>query len=325
MKAIQYRQFGGPEVLEIADIPRPQPGKGEVLIRVAAVGLNYFEVLMRADRYVVTPQLPMVPGVEIAGTVEALGEGVTWPVAGMRVAVPMFAFGLGFGGCAEYVAIPAEAAVAVPDGLSLEAAVSLMIQGLTALHAVRRSLVAGKRVLVPAAAGGVGSLLLQLVKAGGAAEIIAAASTPEKRTLALSLGADAAIEYAQPDRLSLARPAIGDGVDLIFDFGGGELGATLPDLLSPGGELVFGAMGRLQLTAERVDQMMSKNQSLKGFALLPLLTPGNVPADLNELFDHALQGRIKMPKGGRYPFEAAAEAHRAMEARRTTGKVVLIP
>ncbi|TIM63628.1 MAG: zinc-binding alcohol dehydrogenase family protein, partial [Mesorhizobium sp.] len=160
MRAIQLNRFGGPDVLGVVEMPKPLPQAGEVLIRVHAAGVNFFEVLMRGDRYAATPQLPMVLGVEAAGTVEALGQGVDERLLGKRVAAPIFASKRPFGGYAEYVTIDANLVVPLPDTLSFEDATALMVQGLTAFHLLRQSPPAGKSVLVTAAAGGVGSLLV---------------------------------------------------------------------------------------------------------------------------------------------------------------------
>ncbi len=199
MKAVQFSRFGGPEVLEVVDLPAPVPQPGEVLIRVRAAGINFFEVLMRADRYAVTPQLPVFPGVEVAGVVEAVGQGVDAALLGSRVAAPLFASHRPHSGYAEQVTISADLAVPLPDGVSFEEATALMVQGLTALHLLRQSPPRAKSVLVPAAAGGVGSLLVQLAKSKGAAKVIAAASDKAKLDLALSLGVDAAVDYTQSD------------------------------------------------------------------------------------------------------------------------------
>ncbi|NVD42445.1 zinc-binding dehydrogenase [Ensifer sp. HO-A22] len=326
MKAIEYRSFGSPEVLELLNIPKPVPARGEVLVRVGAIGLNFFEVLMRQDRYAVTPDVPMVPGVEVAGVIEALGEGVESAAVGTRVAVPMFAFGRGSGGCAEYVAIDADALVPLPDDVSFEVATALMIQGLTARHLLRQSNPAGKTVLVTAAAGGVGSLLLQLAREAGAKTVIALAGGSEKVAFARSLGADLAIDYRISDwRETLGRHLAGNSIETIYDFVGGDFTKSALGVLSPGGELVFGAMGRFELDAADVEKMAADNQSLRGFALLPLLTPSSLKADLGHLFRRIEDGRLKVHVGGRFPLAQAAEAHRAMEARSTIGKIVLVP
>lgn len=326
MKAIEYHTFGGPDVLQLVDMPTPVPKRGEALVRVEAAGLNFFEVLMRQDRYAVRPDLPMVPGVEVAGIVEALGEGVQTVALGARVAVPMFAFGRGAGGCAEYVAIDVDALVPIPDDVSFEVATALMIQGLTALHLVRQNNPKGKTVLVAAAAGGVGSLLIQLAREAGAKTVIALAGGSEKVALARSLGADLAIDYRAADwQAELGRNPAGGPVETIYDMVGGPFSKSALGVLAPGGQLVFGAMGRFGLAAADVEQMLSSNQSLRGFALLPLLTPSALKADLGHLFLRAKHGRLKVHVGGRFPLAQAAEAHRAMEARSTVGKIVLVP
>ena len=272
-----------------------------------------------------TPALPMALGVEAAGVVEAVGDGVVTPAIGARVAVPLFAIGRG-GGYADYVIADAASAVAVPDGLSFEDATALMVQGLTALHLVRQSPPKGTAVLVNAAAGGVGSLLVQLARDSGARQVIAAAGSDEKRELALSLGADIAVDYGSPGWSGHVREATGgSGAEIVYEFIGGTFTKAGLDALAPGGELVFGALGRFGLDRSAMEELFARNQSLKGFALLPLLTPDNLKADLAWLFDQAAQGRLRVLQGGRYPLEQVADAHRALESRATVGKIVLVP
>ena len=326
MKAIQFSRFGGPDVLEVVDLPAPVPQPGEVLIRVHAAGINFFEVLMRADRYAVTPQLPMFPGVEVAGVVEAVGPGVDAALLGSRVAAPLFASQRPRGGYAEQVTISADLAAPLPDGVSFEAATALMVQGLTALHLLRQSPPVGKSVLVPAAAGGVGSLLVQLARAKGAGKVIAAAGVAGKLDLALSLGADAAVDYSHSDWPARVRELTGgEGADIVYDTVGGALTALSLRSLAPGGELVFAALGRFMLDPSEVEAMIGRNQSLRGFALLPLLSPDVLRASLFELFQLAARGQLRVAVGGRFPLDQAGEAHRLLEERRATGKVVLLP
>jgi NADPH2:quinone reductase len=326
MKAVQLSRFGPPDVLEIVDVPTPIPAPGEVLVRVRASGGNFFETLMRQDRYAVTPELPMIFGVEVAGVIEALGDGVARSLLGARVAVPMFAVGRGSGGYAERLAIDAASAVPIPDDLSFEDATALMVQGLTALHLVRQSPPVGKTVLVNAAAGGAGSLLVQLAKRAGAKLIVATASTNEKLDFARSIGADAGVDYTAPDWVARVRDATGGaGADIVYELVGGAVTRASLDALAPRGELVFGALGRFDLDASDLEKMILRNQSLRGFALLPLLTPAVLKSSLTELFDLAASGELKVIQGGRYPLDQASEAHRAIEERRTTGKVVLVP
>ena len=326
MKAIQFSRFGPPDVLEVVERPDPEPGQGEVLLRVHAAGVNFFEVLMRADRYAVTPELPMFPGVEVAGTVERAGPGADPSLVGARVAVPLFAIGRGSGGYAEFVAVDGGSVVRLPDALSFAAATGLMVQGLTALHLLGRSPARGKAVLVNAAAGGVGSLLVQLARRDGARVVIAAASSDEKRALALSLGADHAVDYTTTGwQEDLKRQTGGRGADIIYETVGGEFSRAALDALAPCGELVLAAMGRFGLAAADIERMLGENQSIKGFSLLPLLTPEGVSSDLAELFDLAAAGKLKVVEGGRFPLNQAVEAHRAIEQRLVAGKVVLVP
>ncbi|MGX9115948.1 quinone oxidoreductase family protein [Mesorhizobium sp. BHbsci] len=326
MRAIQLNRFGGPDVFDVVEMPKPLPEAGEVLIRVRAAGVNFFEVLMRGDRYAVTPQLPMVLGVEAAGTVEALGQGVDISLTGTRVAAPLFASKRPFGGYADYVTIDAKLAVPLPDALSFEDATALMVQGLTAFHLLRQSPPAGKSVLVTAAAGGVGSLLVQLAKRQGASTVIAVAGSRAKLDLALSLGADAAVDYSTSDWPARVREAAGSGgVDVVYDIVGGPMTAASLQALATCGELVFAALGRYAIGAAELEAMITRNQSLRGFALLPLLSADGLRAGLSELFHLAASGQLAVTQGGRYPLDQAAEAHRLLEERRSTGKVVLIP
>lgn len=326
MRAIQLNRFGGPDVLDAVEMPKPLPQAGEVLVRVCAAGVNYFEVLMRGDRYAVTPQLPLVLGVEAAGTVEALGQGVDASLTGTRVAAPLFASKRPFGGYAEYVTVDADLAVPLPDALSFEDATALMVQGLTAFHLLRQSPPKGKSVLVLAAAGGVGTLLVQLAKRQGAKAVIAVAGSRPKLDLALSLGADAAVDYSTSDwPMRVREAARGAGVDVVYDIVGGSVTAASLEALAPGGELVFAALGRYAIDASELEAMITRNQSLRGFALLPLLSADGLRASLPELFHLAASGELAVIRGGRYPLDQAAEAHRSLEERRSTGKVVLIP
>jgi NADPH2:quinone reductase len=326
MRTIQLNRFGGPDVLDVIEMPKPLPQAGEVLIRVHAAGVNFFEVLMRGDRYAVTPQLPVVLGVEATGTVEALGQGVDTPLLGTRVAAPLFVSKRPFGGYADYVTIDAKLVVPLPDTLSFEDATALMVQGLTAFHLLRQSPPAGKSVLVSAAAGGVGSLLVQLAKRQGASAVIAAAGSRAKLDLALSLGADAAVDYSMTDWPMHVREAAGGaGVDIIYDIVGGSMTAASLEALAPCGELVFAALGRYAIGAAELESMITRNQSLRGFALLPLFTPDGLRANLSKLFHLAANGALVVTTGGRFPLDQVSEAHRLLEDRRSTGKVVLVP
>lgn len=329
MRVMQFSRFGGPEVLELVERPIPVPDAGQVLVRVHAAGVNLAEALMRANRYAVTPSLPAVPGSEVAGTVEAVGRGVRGVERGMRVAVPLFASGSNLGGYAEYVSADASLLVPLPDSLSFDAATALMLQGVTALYLVRRIPANGKTVLVSAAAGGVGSLLVQLARRAGATSVIAAASTPAKLDLARRLGADAGVNYTDADWVEQVRAATaGAGPDIIYESTGGAVTRAALEALAPGGTLViYGALNiqEFHLGVPELIGLIFRNQSVAGFALPTLLTPEGLRRALAELFDLAACGTLEVTVGGTYSLEHAAAAHRALEARRTVGKLVLLP
>lgn len=268
----------------------------------------------------------MIPGVEVTGVVEAVGAGVSDAIIGNRVAAPMFAFGRGSGGYAEYVTIDAGVLVAIPDALPFETATALMIQGLTALHLIRQSPSKGKTILMTAAAGGVGSLLIQLAKSAGARSIVATASSDAKLDLVRSLCADIGVDYTLPNWTATLKETLnGRRIDIIYDLIGGPFTKAALDLLAPGGELVFGALGRFGLGSAEMEAMFSRNQSLHGFALLPLLTAADLKTDLADLFHQAEKGLLRVIDGGYFPLTRAADAHRALESRQTTGKIVLVP
>jgi NADPH:quinone reductase len=329
MKAVQISRFGGPEVFEIVQVATPTPGPGEVLIRVHAIGVNFADTLMRQDRYAMTPPLPVILGSEAAGVVEALGPGVEGVEIGQRVAAPLFAAPSGLGAYAEYVVIDAGLVALMPDALSFEQAAAVMNQGLTALYLTRQAPPAGKTVLVNAAAGGVGSLLLQLAKRAGARAVIGAASTEDKLNVARALGADVAVNYTEADWVERVRAATdGAGPQVIYESAGGEVTAECLKALAPQGQIViYGALNiqSFQLGVAELVPLIFKNQSVTGFAFQPLLTPMGLKSDLAELFDLVVRGELRVTIGGGFPLQDASAAHRAMEARQTIGKLILKP
>jgi len=328
MKSVRFQQFGGPEVLELVQEPVPAPARGEVLVRVHASGVNLADSLMRENRYAVSPALPAVPGFEVAGTVEQLGDGARGVERGMRVAVPLFATGAVSGGYREFVVADASILVPIPNAVSFEAATALMMQGLTAQYLVTHAAPAGKTVLINAAAGGVGSLLVQLAKRAGATRIIAGASSGAKLELARSLGADAGVDYTAPDWVSaLLRETGGRGPDLVYESVGGTVTGEALSALAPGGELViYGALNiqSFALGIPELVQLIFKNQRIHGFALPTLLTLAGMKSALTALFELAATGELNVAIGGRYDLEHAADAHRALSERRSVGKLVLV-
>ena len=329
MRVVEMKRFGGPEVLEIVERPVPRPGAGQVLVRVGAAGVNFADTLMRQNRYAMTPPLPAVLGHEVAGVIAAHGEGVGGPAVGTRVAAPLFAAGSWFGGYADYVLADARYLAPIPDALTLAQAAALMVQGLTALHLTKQIPPRDRTVQVNAAAGGVGSLLVQLAVHAGAKTVVGAASTAEKIAFARALGAESGVDYTRADWPEQARALTGGrGPDIIYESVGGEVTMAGLQALAPMGQFViYGALNiqRFQLGVPDLLGLIFKNQSVTGFALAPLLTVENLRTGLAELFDLAVRGRLKVTIGESFPLDHAADAHRALESRKSIGKIVLVP
>jgi NADPH:quinone reductase len=328
MKAVQISRFGGPEVLEIVEVPTPIPAAGQLLVRLCSIGVNLADTLTRMDRYAVTPPLPAILGAEAAGVVEVTGAGVREFAVGQRVAVPLFA-GNRLGAYAELAVINARLAVPLPDAISFDQAAALMIQGLTALYLTRQAPPKGKAVLVNAAGGGVGSLLVQLAKREGARTLIAGASSAAKLEFARSVGADAGVNYTTSDWTEELRHITrGNGPDIIYESVGHDVTRASLAALAPLGQIViYGALNiqDFRLGVPELLGLIFKNQSLTGFAFAPLLSPEKLRTGLEELFDLVIRDELKVTIGGRYPLAEASEAHRALEGRNTTGKLVLAP
>jgi len=315
MRAIQQREFGGPEVLELVELPMPQPAAGEVLIEVTRAGLNFADTHQRTNSYIAKKTLPFVPGVEVAGRRADTGERV--------IAL------CGEGGYAEYATAPAELVFPIPDGVDDGTALALLIQGLTAWHLYKTSaqLRPGESVVVHAAAGGTGSLAVQLGKPLGAGRVIATASTEEKRALALSLGADVAIDAA-PDGLAerLLEANGGAPVDVVLEMAGGEVFDASFDALAPFGRLVVYGIATREQREVRSGKLMKTSRAVVGFWFNHCLErPGMVEAALTDLFARAARGELSVVVGGTYPLSEAARAQTDLAGRRTTGKLLLDP
>jgi NADPH:quinone reductase len=315
MRAIQVREFGGPEVLELVDLPAPEPGPGEVLIRVSRAGINFADTHQRRNEYLAAAELPLVPGTEVAGVRDDTGERV--------VAVT------GTGGYAELAIAPEALAVPIPDGVDDGVALALVVQGLTAWHLYRTSarVAEGESVVVHAAAGGVGSLAVQLGRPMGAGHVIATASTGEKRALALELGADAAVDGA-PEGLAdrLIEANLGRRVDVVFEMAGGEVFEQSLHALAPFGRLVAYGAASGERNQVATGRLMRRSAAVVGFWLVHCMSrPEMLREPLADLFERAARGELRPIVGGTYPLSEAARAHEDMQARRTTGKLLLDP
>jgi NADPH2:quinone reductase len=315
MRAIQIEEFGGPEVLQLAELPVPEAADGQVLIRVARAGMNYADTHQRTNDYLAKYELPIVPGGEVAGVREDTGERV----------VAM----CGLGGYAEYAVAPEELSFPIPDGVDDETALALVIQGLTAWHLYRTcgKVAEGESVVVHAAAGGVGSLAVQLGQPMGAGRVIATASTEEKRRLALELGADAAID-ADPEGMKerLEEANGGAKVDVVFEMAGGEVFEQSLAALGPFGRLVTYGIASRQANEVSTGSLMRRSRAVVGFWLMHALgRPDMIDEALADLFARVQRGELRAHVGGTYPLSEAAQAQVDIAERRTTGKVVLDP
>jgi NADPH2:quinone reductase len=315
VRAIQIEEFGGPEVLKLVDLPVPAPAEGEVLVRVARAGMNFADTHQRHDQYVAKQTLPMVPGGEVAGVREDTGERV--------VALTTH------GGYAEYAVAPASLTFPIPDGVSDEVALALLIQGLTAWHLYRTAgrVAHGETVVVHSAAGGVGSLAVQLGRHFEAGRVIATASSEEKRETALELGAHAAID-GSPDGLAdrLVEANHGAPVDVVFDMAGGRVFDESFAALAPFGRIVAYGIASREQNEVRTGKLLRTSRAVIGFWLWHCLDrPALVDEALAELFVLAERGELRAVVGGTYGLSEVADAQRALAERRTQGKLVLDP
>ncbi|MBC8135400.1 MAG: zinc-binding dehydrogenase [Fibrella sp.] len=326
MKAIEVGRFGGADVLQLVETPRPEPGAGEVLIKVGAAGINFADLMARQGVYPPGPKPPFVPGMEAAGVVESVGAGVSGIAPGARL------FGLiQSGGYAEYALLSAEQAVPLPDGVDFATATALLVQGLTAYFLIEEAPVRpGESVLVNAAAGGVGSLAVQIARLKGAGVVVGTASTDEKRRFVTEeLGATVAVDYTKAGWAQEVRTATGGkGADVFLDATGEVAGEGYEALADGGRWLFYGAQSgnASSLSGERILNMLFKSQSLIGYVLYRSAADAErVASALRELIGWVLSGQLKVTTDDRFPLADAAKAHEAISARKTTGKVVLEP
>jgi len=315
MRAIQIDRFGGPEVLQIKDLPEPVPTQDQVLIEVTAAGINYADTHQAENSYLAAQTLPFIPGLEVVGLTSS-GQRVVALVGG--------------GGYATKVAAHRGLIFPVPDGISDGAALSLVLQGTTAWHLLHTSahVKAGETVVVHAAAGGVGTIAVQLAKHLGA-YVIASASTQEKRELALSLGADIAIDAKTPDLKEAIKEANhGKEVDVVLEMvGGSTFDASLATLAPFGRLITFGMASRTAPKPIESGSLMVSSRGVIGFWLKHCIQEAAtmLHPQMVELFDLTAQGIIKPVVGKSYPLTQARQAHEDLLARNSMGKLVLLP
>ncbi len=323
MKAIEVTRYGGPDVLAVVEQDMPTPGAGQVLIKTRAAGVNFADLMSRAGTYPPAPKPPFVPGFEAAGTVESVGIGVSHLKVGDRVAA------LTQNGYAEYAIADAARAVAIPDALDFAQASALLVQGATAHLLLSQAVptVTVKIVLVSAAAGGVGSLAVQIASLLGAETVIGLASTPEKRQQVKELGANFAVDYTQDGWAEeVKRITDGAGADIFLDATGDTGSGGLKPLAKGGHWVIYGAqsVNGTGLSMADLGGLIFNGQAVRGYSLYEA-PPDVLGKTLHELFGWAAQGKLTLLTSDRFPLADAARAHEAIAARKTTGKVVLEP
>jgi NADPH2:quinone reductase len=323
MKAIRVHECGGPEALRYDDVPMPEPQAGEALVEIAAAGINFIDVQHRTGRYK-APGLPFTLGSEAAGTVRAVGAGVTEVAVGDRVAYAMV-----LGAYAEHAVVPARRLVKVPAAIDLETAAAVMLQGLTAHYLTHSTyeLKAGDTALVHAAAGGAGQLIARIARLRGAT-VYGTVGGEAKAAVARAAGAAATIDYRSQDfEAEIKRLTNGRGVDVVYDSVGKDTFDKSLNCLRPRGLLalfgfssgpvapfdpaVLGAKGSLFLTRPGLNQYIATREELVGRAA--------------DLFAWLLAGKLEVTIDRVWPLAEAAEAHGALESRRTAGKLLLVP
>jgi NADPH:quinone reductase len=312
MKAIQIQEFGGPEVFQYVDLDDPVPGEGQVVVDVARCGVNFADTHSVRDEYLAKQTLPLVPGAEISGRT----------ADGRRVASL-----LGSGGYAQKVAVPEALLVPLPEEIDDDTAAAVLLQGLTAMALVQRcaQIQPGETILIEAAAGGTGSLSVQLAKRAGA-KVIGLASTPEKRAFVEGLGADASVDSGADDLGAAIREANGgERVNAVLHMSGASFEAEMGVLAPLGRMVVFGSASR-DYSEVSTAALMHASVSVIGFWLAQLLVrPDLVAPMVGELLGAVAGGELEVTIGGVYPLSEAGRAHEDLVARRTSGKLLLDP
>jgi NADPH2:quinone reductase len=308
MRAVRIDEWGGPEVMRLVEMDEPTPADDEVLIEVSRAGVNFADTHQRENNYIARFDLPMVPGGEVVGVARS------GPLSGQRVLAMT-----GTGGYAEFATAKADTTFPLPDSVDDGQALALLIQGLTAWHLYRTCarIQAGESVVVHSAAGGVGSLAVQLGKPMGAAKVIATASSSEKRALALELGADVALDPEED---------FGEQVDIVFETAGGSLFERSFAALAPFGRIVQYGLSSREKTRVSNANLLKTSRGIIGFWLMHAIgRPGMLREPLADLFERAGRGELVAKVGGTYPLAEVARAHEDLLSRRTSGKLTVDP
>ena len=314
MKAIQITEFGGPEVMQLVDLPDPIAGPDQVLINVNAIGLNFADTVQIRNQYVTQQKLPLIPGLEVVGTTSE----------GKRVLAS-----ISEGAYAQKVVAHKSAAMEIPEGVSDEAALAMLVQGTTAWHILKTfgHLVPGESVVVHAGAGGVGSVAIQLAKMWGA-RVIAVTSSDEKSALAKSLGADVTVD-AKSANLAQAMLDANNGkpVDLVLEMVGGKTFDASLEVLAPFGRvIVYGMASGEMATPVNSISLLGSNKTITGFWLGHCFGKKELLDDvIAQLFILIKNGKLMPIIGATFPLSKAGDAHRAIVGRGTTGKITLDP
>jgi NADPH2:quinone reductase len=313
VKAIQLREFGGAEAFEFVELDDPTPGEGEVLIEVARSGVNFADTHSTRNDYLSPQELPLIPGAEVAGRT----------ADGRRVAALV-----GNGGYAERVVVPESLTIPIPDEVDDEQAAGALLQGLTAMALVNRMarIEPGETIVIEAAAGGTGTLAVQIAKSAGA-KVIGLASSSEKRALVEELGADATVDSQSEDlRAAILEANGGERVDAVLHMAGGDAFDAELKALAPLGRLVV--FGNAARESRQIDSgvLLHGSKAVIGFWLIHVLARRDLAVPLiGELLGALASGALRVTVGGVYPLSEAAAAHRALESRQSSGKLLLDP
>ncbi len=319
MKAVYIEQTGGPEVLKYGELPKPEAGPGQALVKLAASGVNFIDTYHRSGLYKLP--LPATLGGEGAGTVVSVGEGVTTLKPGDRVA-----WGTARGSYAEYAVVPAAALVKIPDSLDFKSAAAAMLQGMTAHYLTHSTfpLKSGHTALVHASAGGTGRLIVQMAKLRGA-RVIGTAGSPEKAEIAKAAGADEVILYREKDFAEETKKLTGNGVDVVYDSVGASTFMKSLDCLKPRGMMV--TFGNASGAVPAIEPLLL-NQKGSLFLTRPTLfhhtlTREELEWRANDVLRWIAENKLTLKVDHVYPLSETAQAHRDLESRKTSGKLVL--